>query len=79
LFTSSPSITTTKILIEDFGRPNIRDELDNGFERVTMHLVDIPSTTTELVNNGSIIVEERVGRGNLVFENFESQKDFLLV
>jgi len=63
LFTSSPSITTTKILIEDFGRPNIRDELDNGFERVTMHLVDIPSTTTELVNNGSIIVEERVGRG----------------
>uniref|UniRef100_A0A915M0I2 Uncharacterized protein n=1 Tax=Meloidogyne javanica TaxID=6303 RepID=A0A915M0I2_MELJA len=59
LFTSSPSITTTKILIEDFGRPNIRDELDNGFERVTMHLVDIPSTTTELVNNGSIIVEER--------------------
>nr|CAD2181494.1 unnamed protein product [Meloidogyne enterolobii] len=24
-----------------------------------MHLVDIPSTTTELVNNGSIIVEER--------------------
>uniref|UniRef100_A0A914NDF6 Uncharacterized protein n=1 Tax=Meloidogyne incognita TaxID=6306 RepID=A0A914NDF6_MELIC len=59
LFTSPPSITTTKTLIEDFGRPNIRDELDNGFERVTMHLVAIPSTTTELVNNGSIIVEER--------------------